>query len=41
MGFMSGSDEPMFHEMAGARPKHRRVQQISSGVEIIELDSDA
>ena len=34
-------DEPLFHNVGGTRPKHRRIQQLGSDIEILDSDSDA
>ena len=34
-------DEPLFHNVGGARPKHRLIQQLGSDIEILDSDSDA
>ena len=32
-------DKPLFQNMGGARPKHRRMQQLGGDVEILDSDS--
>ena len=34
-------DEPLFNAAGGARPKHRRIQQLGNDIEILDSGSDA